>query len=306
MQFEQEGTLFYYIPPEWDTNLSNVIAFDLDWTLTYGEQHLFPRNPEDIHVLPRRKKKLKKLYGKGFKFVVFTNQSAKSVNEKLNRVARVTTFLSTIGIPMAAFIATGKDDYRKPEQGMWNKMSELLPDSNVLYYVGDALGRPQDFSDSDKVFAEKRGLDVYPPERFFKEKVPTFPSIGKELVIFVGAPGTGKTTFYARHLEPLFYNHVNQDQLKTAGKVKTATKYAMKEGIPICVDGTNSSMKKRQVFYDLAVENEYNVTVIYFTRDGYGWNKLREKPVPAVAYHIFYKHLVPPTKNNTPGRVIRI
>ncbi|MBZ6374561.1 MAG: ATP-binding protein [Kocuria palustris] len=36
-----------------------------------------------------------------------------------------------------------------------------------------------------------------------------------ELVIFCGSPGAGKSTFYWNHLEPLGYERVNQDILKT-------------------------------------------------------------------------------------------
>jgi bifunctional polynucleotide phosphatase/kinase len=36
-----------------------------------------------------------------------------------------------------------------------------------------------------------------------------------ELVIFCGSPGAGKSTYYWNHLEPLGYERVNQDILKT-------------------------------------------------------------------------------------------
>jgi predicted ABC-type ATPase len=37
----------------------------------------------------------------------------------------------------------------------------------------------------------------------------------QELVIFCGSPGAGKSTFYWDYLEPLGYERVNQDTLKT-------------------------------------------------------------------------------------------
>lgn len=36
-----------------------------------------------------------------------------------------------------------------------------------------------------------------------------------ELVIFCGSPGSGKSTYYWNNLEPLGYERVNQDILKT-------------------------------------------------------------------------------------------
>jgi bifunctional polynucleotide phosphatase/kinase len=255
--------------------------------------------------MPKRRRKLRKLYGKGYNLIVFTNQFAKSLKEKEKRVSRVKTFIQNIGIPVTVFIATGKDKYRKPECGMWNKFSELFPHACAKYYVGDALGRPQDFSDSDKLFAENCGVRYIEPEKVFKQKVPKFET-GKQLVVFIGMPGSGKTSFYKKHLKGLGYVHANQDTLKTVAVVKRVTKAAMQEGKPVCLDGTNPALHKRQVFYDLAKTNGYQISIVYFIRDGQGWNKLRTKPVPTIAYHMYFKYLDPPTLENTPGKIYRI
>lgn len=39
-----------------------------------------------------------------------------------------------------------------------------------------------------------------------------------EIVLFVGYPSTGKTTFFNQHFAPAGYIHVNQDILKSRGK----------------------------------------------------------------------------------------
>lgn len=36
-----------------------------------------------------------------------------------------------------------------------------------------------------------------------------------EIVLLVGSPGAGKSSFYWKHLQPLGYGRVNQDILKT-------------------------------------------------------------------------------------------
>lgn len=37
----------------------------------------------------------------------------------------------------------------------------------------------------------------------------------QDIIIFVGSPGSGKSTFYKRLLQPLGYVRINQDTLKT-------------------------------------------------------------------------------------------
>ena len=36
-----------------------------------------------------------------------------------------------------------------------------------------------------------------------------------EIAVFCGSPGSGKSSFYWKHLQPLGYQRVNQDILKT-------------------------------------------------------------------------------------------
>lgn len=61
-----------------------------------------------------------------------------------------------IGVPIDVFLATSYDKFRKPEIGMWEFLiSQYKETSNAIekemsFFVGDAAGRPRDFSDSDK------------------------------------------------------------------------------------------------------------------------------------------------------------
>jgi len=48
--------------------------------------------------------------------------------------------------------------------------------------------------------------------------LPLLPTSGSEIILFVGYPCLGKTTFFRRFFEPAGYMHVNQDTLKTRSK----------------------------------------------------------------------------------------
>ena len=59
--------------------------------------------------------------------------------------ARIDGFIRDMGLPMEAYCATGKDQYRKPGTGMWDYVAgelspECKPQVEGSFYVGDAAG----------------------------------------------------------------------------------------------------------------------------------------------------------------------
>jgi DNA 3'-phosphatase len=141
--FQQDGDLFYHIPdirPQ-----SYIAAFDIDWTIAHAEGKLYPHvaEPNDIQILPNRKEELTILLKKGYTIALFTNQKVKSMPKKLERVMRMTNLLNKLNIPCYVFIATGDDNYRKPNIGMWEKFKELIGiPIEYAFFVGDASGNP--------------------------------------------------------------------------------------------------------------------------------------------------------------------
>ncbi len=302
ISFTKKDSVFYHIPEI--KPFTNIASFDLDWTLSYNEKHLFPKNEDDIFIIPERREVLVKLIKRGYTLCIFTNQYAISVKEKEKKITRVSNFLKKIQLPIFTFISTEKDNYRKPNIGMFNLFKHIVGDLDLIFYSGDALGRPQDFSDSDKVFSENIRAELITPEELFPiSRVPLFfPT--NELVIFVGMPGSGKTEYYKKYLAD--HIHINQDTLKNKKNVFKMFYTTIKSGISIVIDGTNPSQEDREVFYKSGLDHNYKIKVLYFIKNGTGWNKLRNNPVPNIIYHIYFKKLVPPTTLNTSGEIYYI
>ena len=124
---------------------------------------------------------LQALIDDGYKIAIFSNQAtiktALGGAAAKNFRAKIDAVLKSAGVQAAAYVATmkpkeGEDPYRKPATGMWEHFVEhcnggVEVDKASSFYVGDAAGRPQDFSDSDKKFAEAIGLPFKTPEDVF-------------------------------------------------------------------------------------------------------------------------------------------
>lgn len=302
IEFKNHEYVVYYEPNV--KRFDYIAAFDLDWTLTYNEKHLFPKEVDDIKIFPNRRKVLEDIFKIGYNIVIFTNQKSRTKDEKERKVRRITTFIKELKLPVFVYISTADDNYRKPNTGMWNLFSKGKNIKNVIF-VGDAIGRLQDFSDSDKVFAENiNASKIYSPEDFFgKSPIPLFEN-KKEIVIFVGMPGSGKSSYYNEYLS----EHINieQDKLVTKQKVLKKLNESLKTGKSIVINATNPSQENREEFYQKALEHNYKIKVLYFIINGTGFNKLRDKPVPTIVYHIYFKKLDPPTVENTPGELFYI
>lgn len=296
------STKIYY-----NINSNKIASFDFDWTLVKPKDNRkFPKSVDDWEWLfPNIPSIIKQLYNDGHIIVIFTNQSKEWKKEQIINVCK------TLDIPIYIAIAFDKI-YYKPNIDIYEKITEKIGQIDKInsFFVGDALGRKDDFADSDKVFAENIGIKCYSPEDiFYKSNKNTIEFIvlpdipleknKKEVIIMVGYPGSGKSTI-ADNISKENENYIciKGDEFKTSkAMIKKASEYSEKS---IIFDATNGSRKKREEYIQFAKKYDYQVIkCIYVTtslEDSYQRNKQRpeEKQVPRIAYSVYKKHFEEP------------
>jgi len=174
-----------------------------------------------------------------------------------------------------------------------------------FFYVGDAAGRlkgwgpgkKKDHSCSDRLFAMNIGCPFSTPEEYFlgakqvKYKLPDFdpkklktnqPLIKEivgdvklkevvlstqEVVVMVGYPASGKSSFAKNHFKPAGYEIINQDVLKSKEKCIKACKTALLNGKSCVIDNTNPQAEIRKLYLALAMEANVRCRCLYFDID---------------------------------------
>jgi bifunctional polynucleotide phosphatase/kinase len=264
---------------------SLIAGFDLDHTLIKPKSgNKFPKDYNDWVLLDNVKKKLNDLYQKGYKIAVFTNQAGSSFepSEFAKKVKAIATLLD---VPLHVFGCTDYGYCRKPSVGMWwlltRNNNSIEIDMSRSFYVGDAAGRKGDFSDSDLKFALNLGLKFYCDIKMedkewsfpvhpleiaacaskYLDQETVEPSEGQEMIILVGPPASGKTSFSAKFPD---YVVANQDDLKTKAKVVSVTKKALTDGQSVIVDRKNEYIVDRAEFIEIAGEYDVPVRIVWF------------------------------------------
>ncbi|KAI8819324.1 polynucleotide kinase 3 phosphatase-domain-containing protein [Fimicolochytrium jonesii] len=101
-----------------------------------------------------------------------------------------------------------------------------------------------------KVFLENQaGKPLYTPT---DTPLVAPPESQPEIIVFVGCPASGKSTFAKRHLVPHGYVQVNQDTLKTRDKCIKVAEESLLAGKSVIVDNTNPDPATRKLYFQLA------------------------------------------------------
>ncbi|KAJ7582486.1 polynucleotide kinase 3 phosphatase-domain-containing protein [Mycena floridula] len=206
-------------------------------------------------------------------------------------------------LPFRLLAATAKDGFRKPMIGMWTELERIYKEDDIdidkaaSFVVGDAAGRPasdgrkKDFAGTDRMWAANVGITFHTPEEYFLSvppqpyklegfhvsslaKLPLFapdssPLLPKplkqEIILFVGYPALGKTSFYHKHLEPAEYVHINQDILKTRAKCIKTVQEVLQNNRSCVVDNTNRNIATRKFYVDVAKGLKVDIRCFHFT-----------------------------------------
>lgn len=260
------------------TDHDELHGFDLDGTLIGSVRDGF------THVNINIKNKLIEL-SKTSDIVIFTNQFAapKNIESILSQI------LSELEIPVRLYAALKKDEFRKPEKGMFN----LLPKKyKKVTFVGDAAGREGDFSDSDLVFAKNIGATFKTPEEFFDYSFEIPEEI--QLIILVGFPASGKTTLVKSHLEKIDFVSVSRDELGTIPRCVKRAKELLKEGRSVVIDNLNATRDARKMFIFPGV-NTGCIRINKGMLECMSRNENRENKVPKIVFYKFRKSFEDPS-----------
>lgn len=174
-----------FVPPSATVDFSGklrVCAFDMDHTVIttkQGGRRSFSLGPHDWKFLNDQVAPTLTQLGQDSHnlVVLFTNQSTFSVKPGSksfsNLQAKFKQVSTKLGIPIRLYAAVTKNSpYRKPSPRMWKQFKADLAaeiDMEESFFVGDAAGRPGDFSNVDIEFAINCGLKFYTPEIYWSE-----------------------------------------------------------------------------------------------------------------------------------------
>lgn len=286
-----------------------VAGFDYDHTIVKPKsKSTFSKDVDDWMFLRENvKDKIQEFYKKGYAILIFTNQSREFKKEQIKIV------LDSLEVPYQAFI--GQNELvRKPNPFYFEYYNhEKKVDMKNSFYVGDALGRENDWSDVDKVFAERCGLTYYSPEEIFpfpkKQETELTVIQDQELVIMVGYPSSGKTTYTDKHFKKDNYVILHGDVLKTESKIVKALKSELDQGKSVVIDATNPSKNKRKVFIDIAKERGLYVRVVHVAtsiEESMEQNSKREQKVPKIVLYVYRKKFEEPSKSEGVDEVIEV
>ena len=277
-----------------DSPHERLAIFDYDGTLVKPrEGRPFPKDIADWTYLRASVPSALRALAVDHQIVIVTDQS------KPWKVDQIRLVVADLGCVSAVIIGFKT---QKPDTSLFRSVYPAVEAGS--FYVGDAAGRPGDWSDKDAVFAANLGVPFKVPESIFPlaacEVRPSLASGSPEVVIMVGYPASGKSTVA---LSLGGYHIVNDDRLKTEAAMVKDAKAHLDLG-SVVFDCTGGSKKKRAAFVRFAKDRGLPVRVFWLQtsiEESMERNKERAEhggpKIPAVAFYIYRKNFEEPTED---------
>lgn len=275
-----------------------IAGFDLDDTIIKAKgENKFSTSFDDWEFYDKNiPQKLLKLVLDKYELVIITNQKGLTTGKTdLKTFQKKIKLIKTkLGLDFTILISPLDNQYRKPRTTLWDQV--IKGDVPNSFFCGDAGGLnkriigtriiERDFSDTDAKFAKNIGLKfIHRDEFVFGNQYQNncmlsypvdFETVQKngyqftksdfqKVVINVGFPASGKTTFTKKYMIPNGYEYVNQDTLKTQKKCIETFVTLLKKGKNIIIDNTNLTKEIRKIYLDICKENKVNCSCLLFS-----------------------------------------
>ena len=289
-------------------NLRTAFAiFDYDGTLVKPKDgRAFPKDVHDWQYTRPSVRDIVRRYEQTHHIVIVTDQS------KLWKIEQIKAVVCDLGVQNITVVIGVQT--QKPSTLLFHNALPSFQMAESAFYVGDAAGRPGDWSDRDRVFAQNLNVVFRTPEEMFPLDaaiatqadvgVDTIrPSSTKEVVIMVGYPASGKSTIVRGVFEQAHYHCVNGDVLKTtAAMIKDAEKHIARQSVVF--DSTAGRKAKREAFVHFAKKHNVPVRACWVNTPidvSMERNKQRAADgahrIPDVAFYVYRKHFDTPEES---------
>ncbi len=279
-----------------------MAMFDFDGTLVKPKQgRPFPFHAQDWEYIRPSVPTTVRSYADTHTLVIVTDQS------KPWKIDMIQAVLADLALPQPPTVVIGVKT-QKPSTAHFSTAFPEIPAGS--FYVGDAAGRPGDWSDRDKAFAQALGVPFHVPEEIFPmpTPVPTTPLTvspvdHREVVILCGYPASGKSTIAREVFESAGYHVTSGDIHKTATKMKKdALVNGIQVGKSVVFDSTAGSPDKRMEFIEFAKAHHLPARIVWVQTPievAMERNKERARTgganVPAIAFYTFRKRFIHPS-----------
>lgn len=316
--------------------IKSIYMFDLDYTLIKTKSgKKFPTNKNDWEILyPSIIEKMSKISKLSDSLIgVVSNQKGlKSEEQKNDWVDKIKQINKVIKIDFV-FASLSDDRFRKPLPGSFELVKEKfigidwdnLIERKKIFYIGDAFGRKNDFSDTDVKYAINNNLRFKTPEIFFntnkeegKTGSITYPTINyftldaqsrlfdeldqiirtkkKILIITIGLPASGKS-FLRKELikrHPQFYYSNNDDindkvqSQMLVRKISLEYDFIIDDNTNLDKMGRDERLKMFKDYYKVGIWFDYELDVCLHLN----WMRMYwfgSKLLPKVTYYTLRK-----------------